>query len=88
MRGIAGVTRSAANDEGVNWLVLVRPHQDGTAISASVLDRRTNGFPRWRGLVYGTKDQRRWNHLEGLLWKGARHLEQFQMRGHHPGRQL
>jgi hypothetical protein len=67
----------------VNWLILIRPHQDGTTISASVLDRRTNGFPHWRGVDHGIEGQRRWNDLEGLLWEGAHHLEQVQMRRHH-----
>jgi hypothetical protein len=76
------------DDEGVNWFILIRPHQDGTAISTSVLDRRTKGFPHGRGVVHGIEDHRRWNDPEGPLWKGAYHLEQFQMRWHHHGRQL
>jgi acyl carrier protein len=57
------ITGDDVEAEGVNWLILVRPHQDCTTMSASVLDRRTNDFPHWRGVVVNTT-------LPRLRWRG------------------
>jgi hypothetical protein len=49
--------------------VLVRTHQDGIAISASVFDCRSNCLQRWRRVGHCTNRKGLWNELEPLLWK-------------------
>jgi hypothetical protein len=56
--------------------ILVRSHQDGTALSAFELDRRMRLFEHWRS--HGHRfNKRRWNDFEGLLWKGRHRYNQF-----------
>ena len=45
-------------------------HQDGTTISAFAFDRRIGRFQHWRRRGHPF-NERRWNDLEGLLWKGG-----------------
>jgi hypothetical protein len=56
--------------EGVDF-IFVHTHQDGTAISAFVFDRRIMPFQHWRRAGHRFNGKRRRNNLEGLLSKGG-----------------
>ena len=59
----------------------VHTHQDGTALSTFVFDRRIGlHFEHWRRLGHPFIDKRRRNDLEGLLSKGGHCCNQFQIR--------
>jgi hypothetical protein len=60
--------------EGVDF-ILVRTHQDGTAISASVFDRSSRRFQHWRRVGHRSNDKRRRNDREGLLRQSGHCLQ-------------
>jgi hypothetical protein len=65
---IERIARSAMDHEGGS--IFIHAHQDSTAISARVFDRRAKRFQHWRRVVYCCNGKRRRDDLERPLWKG------------------
>ena len=58
------------DDEGVKF-IFIPTHQDSTAPSAPVFDRRVSCFQYWWRVGRCSNDKRRWDHFEGFLRKGG-----------------
>jgi hypothetical protein len=58
------------NDEDVGF-IFIRTHQNSTAISTPVFDRRILCFQQGRGVWRSLNDKRWWHHLEDFLRQGG-----------------
>jgi hypothetical protein len=58
------------DDEGVKF-IFIRTHQDSTAPSAPIFDRRVLIFQHWWRVGRCSRDKRRRNHFEDFLRKGG-----------------
>ena len=60
------------DDEGVKF-ISIRMHQDSTAPSAPIFDRRVLIFQQWWRVGRCSRDKRRRNQFEGFLRKKGGH---------------